>query len=117
MDNDRIILIAENILKNNMTSGDFCGCDEGDMDGSYKDGIADFLGQLKKRLENSENVELVPTEGGYQKSIKAKIVRETEYYYYVTSESFLGQWKFSKYDCFRAGNYKKEFPKYKIELR
>jgi hypothetical protein len=62
-------------------------------------------------------VKLVPTQGSYQKTLVAEIIKETKTLYFVISEDFLGTWKFSKEDCFRVGHYKDEFPKYKITLK
>jgi hypothetical protein len=60
-------------------------------------------------------VMLYPTEGGYQKPLTAKLLRETRTMFVVRVEGANYDWKFSKKDMLRAGAMKNEFPRYRIE--
>ena len=60
-------------------------------------------------------VRLLPTQGGYQSELTAKIVRETKTLWIVRPNGSSYDWKFSKKDGYRTGAMKNEFPKYKIE--
>lgn len=61
-------------------------------------------------------MKLVPTEGGYQKEIEVKLIREGKTFFEVQDVNSHRTWKMSKSDMLRVGYLKHEFPTYKLVL-
>lgn len=62
-------------------------------------------------------IELLPTEGCYQKPRSAVLVRETQTLLIVRPDGEFYDWRFSKYDGLRTGADKEKFPRYKISTQ
>ena len=67
-------------------------------------------------MEMGDNIELHPTEGGYQKVLAAVFVRETRTLLIVRPDGSTYDWRFSKKDMLRSGPMKSKFPRYRIKL-
>lgn len=61
-------------------------------------------------------VKLVPTKGGYQPVLTAKLVGEGKTFWRVRPDGIHSDWKFSKKDGLRTGSMKYKFPAYRIDL-
>lgn len=72
--------------------------------------------EMKTTEADGRIIKLVPTYGGYQDALTARLVRDTKTQWIVRPNGVNYDWKFSKKDGLRVGVMKNEFPAYRIEL-
>lgn len=59
-------------------------------------------------------ISLTPTQGAYQRTLRARLVRETATLIVVRPDTVGHDWAFSKKDGLRTGADKNEFPRYQL---
>lgn len=71
---------------------------------------------MSQTTEEKTIVKLIPTQGGYQPVLTAKLVNEGKTFWMVRPNGVHCDWKFSKKDGLRTGSMKYAFPAYRIDL-